>query len=977
MSIRSAFAGKTGIRSPLMIALCLAVAAGLLNWSPSRAFAATDYYVSPTGSNSNPGTQALPFLTILKASQAAASGSTIHVAPGTYEGGFRTTASGTETARIRYVSDTKWGARIVPPVDNPSKVVWDNQGSYVDIEGFEIDGNGTATLNGILTEGSYTAIRGNHVHDIASAVPCTSLGGAGINTDYYYYGVGTEISGNVVHNIGFAGCSYIQGIYVSTSGTVTNNLVYQIGGAAVHLWHDANTVTIANNTVFSSWFGIIVGGKDYYHTTGPADHVHVSNNIVYDNTYGISEQGDTGLDNTYTNNLVFQNATYDIRLQNGLTDTGTVSADPQFVYYAAAGGGDYRLKAASPAVDAGAPTYAPAADLDGSARPIGAGYDLGAYEFTDTFTINAPSKTLKAGETTQILSAYDLSGAQFASDRPEVATVDGSGLVTAVSNGEAVLTATVTDAGAVRSANLRITVAEHLETVSLLSAEPDTEVGQTRQYSVSGLMSDGAPANLGTAAVRYYMSGRTVATVNSAGLVNGLAAGTDTLNVDVTLNGVTKSAHTPVTIAPPSLAAVVLSLSRDTLIKGQTAQAAAAGVSPNGKATSMKNATIAYRSSNPAVATVGAGGLVTAIAPGTAAIGADVTLGGATVSAERTITVQPGAAFLYGFAKLPVVDKTANTILYNPTVQFEAVTEGPRITFGLEVPETHLYQVRLRTFKATSYGNYSILLDGQPLAGYDFYGSTGAGTAFDPIGSAQLAAGTHQLTFVNVGKRDEATNYKMGVIELELLALPDQEPPVTTAAVSGTAGAGGWYKSAVQVALSAVDGDTGVARTEYRLNPHESWQPYTAPLALSGDGVYAIDYRSADAAGNVELAKTVMVKIDKTAPRLTVSLDRTVLWPPNGKMVAISASLNRSDSGSGVASVLLTSVTSNEPDSVEGDIQARIGSPDTTFSVRAERVGGGKGRIYTVTYTITDDAGNQSSASATVTVPHNQPGQND
>ncbi|MFC3798244.1 Ig-like domain-containing protein [Cohnella sp. GCM10012308] len=973
MQVRSGIASGFGIRRATTFALCIALLAGVWYWGPSTAYAATDYYVSPAGSNSNPGTQAQPFLTILKASQTAAPGSTIHVAPGTYEGGFRTSASGTETARIRYVSEVKWGARIVPPVDNPSKVVWDNQGSYVDIEGFEIDGNGTATLNGILTEGSFTAVRGNHVHDIASAVPCTSQGGAGINTDYYYYGVGTEISGNVVHNIGFAGCSYIQGIYVSTSGTVSDNLVYQIGGAAVHLWHDANTVTISNNTLFSSWFGIVVGGGDYYHTQGPADQIHVSNNIVYDNTYGISEQGSTGPGNTYTNNLVYQNATYNLSLQNGLTDTGTVSADPQFVYYAAAGGGDYRLKASSPAIDAGDPVYATAADLDGHPRPVGAAVDLGAYEYTGAFEITALAKTLKAGETTQILSASDLSGATFASDRPDIATVDGSGLVTAVANGEAVITATMAEPGEARTATLRIKVAEHLETVSLQTSETETEVGQTRQFSVAGLMSDGAPADLGAAAVRYYMSGRTVATVNSAGLVTGLAAGTDTLNVDVTLDGVTKSSRTALTIAPPTLASVTLSLSRDTLIRGQTAQAAAAGVSPNGKATSMKNATIAYRSANPSVATVSASGLITAVAPGTALIGADVTLSGKTVSAERTITVQPGAAFLFGFAKLPVVEKTANTILYNPTLQFEAVTEGPRITFGLEVPETHLYQVRLRTFKATSYGKYTILLDGQPLANYDFYGSTGAGTAFDPIGSAQLASGTHQLTFANVGKRDEATNYKMGVIELELLALPDQTAPVTGAALSGTAGTDGWYKSSVQVALTADDGDTGVAATEYRLNSRGTWRLYTAPLALSADGVYAIEYRSLDAAGNVERAKALKVKIDRTAPRLTVRLDRTVLWPPNGKMIAIHAYVNKNDAGSGIADVRLTSVTSSDPGGAD-DIRARIGSADNVFSVRAEKSGGGKARIYTVTYTVTDRAGNQASASATVTVPRSQSG---
>src|SRR5206468_7099524 len=43
-------------------------------------------------------------------------------------------------------------------------------------------------------------------------------------------------------------------------------------------------------------------------------------------------------------------------------------------------GSDFHLLATSPAVDAGTATNAPALDLDGAARPVGAGIDLGAYE---------------------------------------------------------------------------------------------------------------------------------------------------------------------------------------------------------------------------------------------------------------------------------------------------------------------------------------------------------------------------------------------------------------------------------------------------------------------------------------------------------------------------------------------------------------------------------------------------------------------
>ncbi len=40
--------------------------------------------------------------------------------------------------------------------------------------------------------------------------------------------------------------------------------------------------------------------------------------------------------------------------------------------------------------------------------------------------------------------------------------------------------------------------------------------------------------------------------------------------------------------------------------------------------------------------------------------------------------------------------------------------------------------------------------------------------------------------------------------------------------------------------------------------------------------------------------------------------------------------------------------------------------------LRSERSGTGDGRVYTITYTATNLSGNETSASATVTVPHNQ-----
>jgi len=72
-------------------------------------------------------------------------------------------------------------------------------------------------------------------------------------------------------------------------------------------------------------------------------------------------------------------------------------------------------------------------------------------------------------------------------------------------------------------------------------------------------------------------------------------------------------------------------------------------------------------------------------------------------------------------------------------------------------------------------------------------------------------------------------------------------------------------------------------------------------------------------------------------------------------------------------------VTSSEPDNgtgdgdTVGDIQGvELGSADYDFQVRAERAGGGPGRVYTALYKVVDAGGLESTATALITVPHDQ-----
>lgn len=130
---------------------------------------------------------------------------------------------------------------------------------------------------------------------------------------------------------------------------------------------------------------------------------------------------------------------------------------------------------------------------------------------------------------------------------------------------------------------------------------------------------------------------------------------------------------------------------------------------------------------------------------------------------------------------------------------------------------------------------------------------------------------------------------------------------------------------------------------------------------------------------NTPVSSSVSVEmVDSTPPVLSPVADKSVLWPPNHKMVGITIQANASDN-SGV--VHLSAVVScNEPANGPGD-----GNTDAdwtepvideengiiTLELRAERAGKGNGRVYTIEITATDQSGNSQTANLTVTVPKN------
>lgn len=114
--------------------------------------------------------------------------------------------------------------------------------------------------------------------------------------------------------------------------------------------------------------------------------------------------------------------------------------------------------------------------------------------------------------------------------------------------------------------------------------------------------------------------------------------------------------------------------------------------------------------------------------------------------------------------------------------------------------------------------------------------------------------------------------------------------------------------------------------------------------------------------------------LDNTPPVLTLSVSPQVLWPPNHQLVEITVNVSATDDRDPDPDVQLVSITSSEAENDRGDgnTESDIVVEDGKIYLRAERSGLGNDRIYTITYRARDAAGNITTASAIVTVPHDQ-----
>ena len=356
------------------------------------------------------------FTTIQAAIDAAGYGDTVTVPAGTY----------TEDLDIRS-SITVAGA---------------GQDETLLIGSVEIDGMTETTLSGFgitsptfVSDGIwYTTQYGVYVDGDGGIVHLRDLRVAYFEYGVYSYGSAYSVIGEIT-------AAYnLYGIYTEWDygHTIQNSVVHSNANAGI--LSDDSTGVIAHNTVWGNGFGgssSASGGV----VLEAGDATQVVNNIIISNHDGLDCDG---CSSTTDANLVWGNTTdYVNDASAAATD---ISQDPLMVDLSE---GNYHLSAASPCIDAGAPS-AVLTDVDGDVRPGGVAPDMGFDEFMDSgmaliiTEVLANAVTESTGEFVEIYNAgtstVDLEGFTITDgDDLDTIVAFGSSSTLLVAGGYAVL----------------------------------------------------------------------------------------------------------------------------------------------------------------------------------------------------------------------------------------------------------------------------------------------------------------------------------------------------------------------------------------------------------------------------------------------------------------------------------------------------------------------------------------------------------
>ncbi len=422
-------------RSIVSAVFALLPAIGGLAVPADSSWAASTYYVSTSGNDSNPGTESAPWRTIQRAADAVRPGDSVIVTPGSYVGA-KFSRSGTASSPIRFRAQSGVVVTAPGPQNSNGDNLWVRNANHIFLIGFEVH---SAPRAGIGVQGEPDApaagvvVRRCNCHDngrwgiftgYAQSFRAENNVASGSHIEHGIYVSNSAdnpvIRGNVVRNNNASGIQINADPVLAGDGIITGALVERNivsgngvgGGAAINL-ASVRSSTFRNNLLYENHASGIAGWDD-----GAGSQWGTRNNRFFNNTivqasdgrFAASLQnGSTG--NVLKNNILFHRGprgSYDIDSSSRsgfVSDYNVVSnvfsVDETFIDFAAwkgngydshskmvssmsgffvnPGAGNYHLAAGSPAINRGTSVPVPN-DIDRQSRPRGRRYDIGSDE---------------------------------------------------------------------------------------------------------------------------------------------------------------------------------------------------------------------------------------------------------------------------------------------------------------------------------------------------------------------------------------------------------------------------------------------------------------------------------------------------------------------------------------------------------------------------------------------------------------------
>jgi Chitobiase/beta-hexosaminidase C-terminal domain len=192
--------------------------------------------------------------------------------------------------------------------------------------------------------------------------------------------------------------------------------------------------------------------------------------------------------------------------------------------------------------------------------------------------------------------------------------------------------------------------------------------------------------------------------------------------------------------------------------------------------------------------------------------------------------------------------------------------------------------------------------------------------------SAQAIHGTYSGTLV-VAVVGSSESYSIPMVISVLSRKGGPSPvvlPVTSCDYDGC-----WHNGPVTLHFSANDcGGYGLAYTEYSLDNGVTWTQGTS-VTISSAGTTTVLYHSVDIVGNVEVPKSVTVKIDLTAPTTTASASPSSGWTKGPVTLTLAAT----DSGGSGLKATYYKIDGQSQQTYSKPVSLTTGSTVTYWSV--------------------------------------------